>query len=229
MVDHRLGDPTGLHLKGLDATFLGTDVAYDGNDRAMPHIEPSGRHVDGCRRREQVRLAEQIRQRPVVGVVQVQRRNLVRVTQRRTLVDPGRDRVDVLLGETPVLFEVLDADVIVVVVRRHQAVDDLVLDEGRIHPDVLVGHELHGSNPTGAVADRAVLLDDGCDVRGVGQLCVIRRRERCLSVGRTLESECRDERNSGSGDPRPFLQFHDDPLPHNGWTTLHSLATEQAS
>ena len=85
------------------------------------------------------------------------------------------------------MLELLDADIGVVVIRRHQAVPYFYLDEGRIQADVLVGHELHGSTSTGAVADRAVVLDDGGHVRRVGDVgVVLRRREGCLSVCFTL-------------------------------------------
>ena len=101
----------------------------------------------------------------------------------RALIDPGDDRVDGFLGETPVRLEVLDADVRVIGVRRHLPLGHSLSDAARPRLDFLVSREPHGGDTTFPVADDAVLVDDGGDVAGVGRRRVNHPRTRRRSPG----------------------------------------------
>ena len=149
---------------------------------------PEARHVDRRRGNDDVRLAERRSKRPFLGVGEVGHRHVGRIILDGALVDPRHHRRDVFVREPPVVLELLDADVAVVVVRRHHPVRDLLLDAARITTGIVVGHQVHGPDPARPVANLAILLDDGRYVPGVRHIGdVIRRRESDLSVRNTLD------------------------------------------
>ena len=92
------------------------------------------------------------------------RRHVGHVALLRALVDPRRDRRDLLLGQRGVVLEFLNADVALDVPRRHQARDRLCLDRSRVRPRVFIRNQRHRRVRFGPVAVLARALKNRRDV-----------------------------------------------------------------
>ena len=85
---------------------------------------PCGRKRERLGADDQIRRAELVRERPFVGIRELQRRRQVGgIAERRAAVDPARNRLDLGLAEPEVVLQLLDADVAVVPIGRHLASD----------------------------------------------------------------------------------------------------------
>ena len=108
---------TWFDLHAFDAFCFG----QSGRDVVLvPHVIATCRNVDRDRCNDQIGLAKLRLEIPGVSVGDVRhRRNDINRSQRRTLVYPGYDCFYFFLGHSPVAFQVLDTDVLIVGIRRH--------------------------------------------------------------------------------------------------------------
>ena len=129
----------GAHPSGL----------RDGNrrDRPEPGVLMLRRHRIRRRGNDQIRLPEQLRRLPfVVGRPLSRRRQVVGVAERRAAIHPLSDCCDLLVGQRHVVLELLDADRLVDVPRRHLPRRDALLDRPRPRTRLFVGDERHRRN-----------------------------------------------------------------------------------
>ena len=83
---------------------------------------------------------------------------------RRAGVDPADDDIDFRITQGNVVLEVLDADRLVHVPGRHHPVDHLLPDPARPTSDLLVGHQRHRPQLTGALTALTALVENRSDV-----------------------------------------------------------------
>ena len=131
-----------------------------------------------------------------------------RVHAQHIFADPADQRRDLLVAQAAVVLELLDADRLVDVPGRHQALGDLGLDATRIFSRILVGQEGHRRDRVRLVAHLAFLLEDRRDVLAERHRATSRL---LFAPGLTADRENRDERESARDDdrPHPFRPCHD--------------------
>jgi hypothetical protein len=123
--------------------------------------------------------AEQLGEVPDRGVGPLdRRRHVLRIAHRRATVHPLGDRLDLAIGQRSIVLELLNADVLVDVPRRHLARHHACLDRLRPRPRLLIGGERHGRHRVGPVARLALGLENRRDV-----LCEGRRFRRVRRAG----------------------------------------------
>src|SRR5262249_11897712 len=107
------------------------------------------------------------RPRPGVGPL-LRRRHVGRIAARRAVVDPLRNRRDVVVAERWIVLELLDAEVLLDVPRRHYAGSrsdaGALLDGAGPRPYLVVGNERHRRHTLRAVAVLAAALKNRRDV-----------------------------------------------------------------
>jgi hypothetical protein len=121
--DRVVHDAAALHGGRPDLDHLGParlgerDVAH----RAIPDVLMPGRHRVFGRTDHEIRRTEAVLHALplVVGDERLGRRHVLRVALRRAGVHPLHDGVDLRVGERHVVLEVLHADALVDVPRRH--------------------------------------------------------------------------------------------------------------
>ena len=99
----------------------------------------------------------------------LRRGHVFRIALRRAGGDPLDDRVDLRVAQRPVVLELLNADRLVEMPRRHLARLDAGRDRLRPGPRFLVRDERHRRNRIGPMARLALLLEDRRDVFGEGR------------------------------------------------------------
>ena len=111
----------------------------------------------------------------VIGLAQLpaigehrQRRHVLQIALRRTLVHPFRDRRDFCVGQPRIVLE--HADARLGHPGRHLPRYDLVLDRSRPRPGILVGQQRHRRDLAGAVARDAARVQNWRDVVSKGRL-----------------------------------------------------------
>ncbi len=129
-------------------------------------------------------------------------RHVRRITLRGAGAVPRVDRCDFPVVERHVVLEVLDADVLLDVPRRHGArsIADLGAfgDSARVAAGIAVGDERHRSHAVVPVTADAGALEDGRDVTAEGHVLQHRSaRRRCRALCR--ERRRRDERHDDAG------------------------------
>ncbi len=155
------------HLDGLDVAVLGEAGGHEPD--VAPAVGPDRGQRDARSDEDQVGLAD----RPRAVVPEVDRRRQVGgVALRRSVVGPRLDHRQLFVAQRRVVLEVLDADVLLDVERRHgaHAVADrrAVSNAPDAPPHLVVRGEREGSAAPGAVAALAAALKDGRDVLGEG-------------------------------------------------------------
>ena len=146
----------------------------------VPRVLRHRRHGERMRLDDQVRflLPEAGREIPALILgPRPRRRHVLRIAFRRAVVHPADDGVDLRVGQRPIVLELLDADRLVDVPRRHLPVGDAGADRACPRPRLGVGLERHRRDRIGAVAGLALGLEDRRDVPGEG-----RRRWRVLAA-----------------------------------------------
>src|SRR5437899_749474 len=93
-------------------------------------------------------------------------RHVGHVAFRRALVDPRRDRGDLVFGERRIVLEFLDADVPLDVPWRHRARHRPGLDRSRVRPRIFVRQQRHGRHLIGPMAILAGTLQNRRDILG---------------------------------------------------------------
>ena len=126
------------------------------------------------------------------------------------MIHPSEDRVDLILLETPVSKQILDADALIVGIRRHLSATDLVGNDRRPRAHLLVGTELHGRDAALSMTDEAVLVDDRRDVAVVGYLLGRQRLGDALSV--YAKHSCKEQ--SGRNDASDGSSISDPEMLH---------------
>ena len=152
-----------LDLERGDVAIFG-EPGRDARNLAPP-VGRAALHGELLRLDDQIRRADRPRLR--VGV-DLRRRHVGRVAARRAAVGPLGDRGDLVVAQRRIVVELLDADVLLDVPRRHhaglRADAGALLDRARPRPHVLVGDSDIGATPSGAMAVLAAALQDGRDV-----------------------------------------------------------------
>src|SRR5205814_5778737 len=150
-------------------------------------------------------LPEQLRRLPfVVGRPLPRRRHILRVAERRTAINPLSDRSDLVVTQRHVVLELLDADRLVDVPRRHLSRRHALLDRPRPRTRLFVSKERHRRNRSRTMTVLTFCLEDRGNV-----LC--ERRAACSlyvdSSGREHEA-CREREHARGGHDRfPALRL----------------------
>ncbi len=93
-------------------------------------------------------------------------RHVLRIALRRAGVDPSDDRVDLVVGQRPIVLEMLDADRPVDVPRRHLPRRHARLDGACPRARLFVGDERHRRDRVRPMTRLTFLLEDRRDVLG---------------------------------------------------------------
>src|SRR4029077_7081740 len=128
----------------------------------------------------------------VVGDEWLWRRQVLQIALQRPTVDPGDDRVHLLVSKRHVVFELLYADAAVDVPRRHLTRRHTVFDGACPRAHFLIGDERHRRDRVWLMALLTLLLENRGDILGKGNLSL-----RCGQVGRRLRSRRRHSRHHG--------------------------------
>ena len=146
----------------LQTSILGQATRHD---RPPPHVRPFGRQGVRLRWDHQVRRTQLSLVGPLVQIRKGPRFwEIGRVAQRRAFVHPAGDRLDFHLGQSEVVFEVLNTDVAVVPIRRHLTRYHAILNRPGPGAHFLIIHERHRSYRVRPMARLAALLKNRHDV-----------------------------------------------------------------
>ena len=170
----RLGRPDPAPLRQRDVS-LRTEVRVLRLRRHRPRL----RLDHQIRRAEHALESELVFVRPFAGGGRS-----VGFPARRAGVDPADDGVDLLVAQRRVVDELLDADRLVEMPRRHLARGHARPDRARPRPRVVVGDQRHRADAARAMAHLTLVLEDRRDVLAErhlgarGALCARRIRRR---------------------------------------------------
>ncbi len=136
--------------------------------RPVPDVLVLGGHRVLGRLDDEVRRTEAVAHRfPfVVGDERLGRREIFRIALHGAAVDPADDRVQLIVAQRHVVLEVLHADALVDVPRRHLPRRHALLDRAGPRPHVLERDERHRRDRVRLMALLAFRLEDRRDVLG---------------------------------------------------------------
>ena len=134
---HHRASPDGwLDLDRLDVPILGE---RDLHQRFPPEVLPLGRNGLGLGRHHEIRRTELLGQPPLARVRPLdRRRHISGIALGRARIHPPDDRLDLILGQPQVVLQRLDANISIVLIRRHLPARHLRLNARSpttAHPD----------------------------------------------------------------------------------------------
>ena len=190
-------DPDAVRKRGPDLD--GLHPALLGKSGLGRGTEPLVLGLGGQRVRlgadDQVGFPEALGELPHARIRELRRGRQVRlVAKGHVAVEPGDEGVHLLVGQAPIVLELLNADGAVDVPRRHDPRGHLLADARRVALDGLVGHERHRRDRPRLVADLTVLLEYR---RHVARECRMLLRDRGSASGH----EGKGEREACDCDP----------------------------
>ena len=128
------------------------------------------------------------------------RRQILRIALPRAGPDPGVNGRDLLVGQPRIVAEIPHLGISMP--GRHLALHYRITNRAGPHASFLVGHERHGRDVVGAVADHAIFEQDWSHIPVEGDL--LRRTGSFLTDAhhQTTKSDCdQDEQDSDLSDP----------------------------
>ncbi|PYR62650.1 MAG: hypothetical protein DMF91_05895, partial [Acidobacteria bacterium] len=169
--ERMMRDLAALHGRGMDFNRAHPprfgQTRFD--NRFVPRVERDGGHRVGRRFDDEIGLAELRGKIPDRFIRPLLRwRHVLGVAFGRARIDPPHQRVDLVVGQRPIVLELLNPDGLVDVPRRHLPRRHARLDRSSPRPGLFVRYQRHRCDVAVAVARLTFVLEDRRDVSREG-------------------------------------------------------------
>ena len=154
----------------------------DIRERPPPHILMLRLHRVGFGFDDEIRRTQILLTFPLIRLGKLfRRRHVLQIAERRSGIDPADDRADLVVGQRHVVLELLNADILVDMPRRHLALDHALTDRFRPRACLVVRYERHRRDRPLVMAFLASLLENRSDISGESHRIIrrLRRKRGC--------------------------------------------------